>query len=251
MYCTMYVAVCAVCLIQHTMHTLMYCTMYVTVCAVCLIQHTPHTLMYCTMYVTVCAVPHTAHTAHTNVLYNVCSSVCCMPHTAHTAHTNVLYNVCSSVRCMPHTAHWKGSFQLLLCMWCVNTAHCISCNRFVAPVCSPPLDTPPSGAGGPVLLTPELLPIASLVSVAIFFFLRVGGSSPSEEQTVGVAAVLTLSDSTHQAPHPQTHHLPPPASLCQSSCLWWPSCPAPDSHTHARQQWSAQHSGTSCVRKAS
>ena len=73
-------------------------------------------------------------------------------------------------------------------MWCVNTAHCISCNRFVAPVCSPPLDTPPSGAGGPVLLTPELLPTASLVSVDIFFFfLRVGGSSPSDEQTVEVA----------------------------------------------------------------
>ena len=185
MYCTMYVAVCAVCLIQHTMHTLMYCTMYVTVCAVCLIQHTPHTLMYCTMYVTVCAVPHTAHTAH----------------------TNVLYNVCSSVRCMPHTAHWKGSFQLLLCMWCVNTAHCISCNRFVAPVGSPLPDTPPSGAGGPVLLAPELLPTASLVSVTIFFFfLRVGGSSPSDEQTVGMAVVLTLSDSTHQVALPSHLH---------------------------------------------
>ena len=72
-------------------------------------------------------------------------------------------------------------------VWNVNIAHSICCNRL--PVVSPSLVTPTSGAGGPVLLTPELLQAPSLVSVAIFFFLQVGGSSPPEEQAVGATVI--------------------------------------------------------------
>ena len=91
----------------------------------------------------------------------------------------------------PYSTLRRVLSAVLHVVWDVNTAHC---TRFVVPIVSPSLVTPTSGAVGPVL------PTTSLVSAAIFF-LRAGGSLPSEEQTVGVAVGSPHNVCTYVSTH--------------------------------------------------